>query len=258
MFNRSQLKARAKSVLAVHYWPVFLIIFLAGVIESVSGFIMSPTTAITSNVAGFALLIPTLLYLIMTTILSVAVSTFVLSPVTVGVKRFLLNTARQNSAQISDLIYGFKNGYMTIATASLIKTLILLACPLICTVIFIVTAVAYSTIPLFAVSATLLLILSIIPMFIKYYDYYLTDYILADNPNMPWRDVLKASKAIMKGNRFKTFVLNLSFLGWILLGILACGIGVMFVDPYIQATDAQLYLTLAQKDASADSSAVEL
>jgi uncharacterized membrane protein len=42
------------------------------------------------------------------------------------------------------------------------------------------------------------------------------------------------------------FVLALSFLGWIFLGILALGIGVLFVLPYINATNAQLYRTLRQ------------
>jgi uncharacterized membrane protein len=46
------------------------------------------------------------------------------------------------------------------------------------------------------------------------------------------------------GHKFRMFVLDLSFLGWILLGLLALGIGVLFVQPYINATKAELYLEL--------------
>lgn len=40
------------------------------------------------------------------------------------------------------------------------------------------------------------------------------------------------------------WVLDLSFIGWLLLGSLACGMGVLFVNPYVHATHAQLYLVL--------------
>ncbi|MBY0011225.1 DUF975 family protein [Paenibacillus typhae] len=40
------------------------------------------------------------------------------------------------------------------------------------------------------------------------------------------------------------FVLDLSFLGWVVLGLLALGISVLFVQPYVNATKAELYLEL--------------
>lgn len=60
---------------------------------------------------------------------------------------------------------------------------------------------------------------------------------------MNWKDCLSQSEEMMSGCRFETFVLQLSFLGWILLGTLLCGIGAIFVTPYIQATMTQLYLS---------------
>lgn len=52
------------------------------------------------------------------------------------------------------------------------------------------------------------------------------------------------SKSMMDGNKLDTFVLELSFFGWLLLGALLCGIGLFFVEPYIQATKAELYAVL--------------
>lgn len=45
--------------------------------------------------------------------------------------------------------------------------------------------------------------------------------------------------------RWNTFVLNLSFLGWKLLGVLTLGIlDIFYTNPYVDATDAELYLAL--------------
>jgi uncharacterized membrane protein len=49
------------------------------------------------------------------------------------------------------------------------------------------------------------------------------------------------------GCKFDIFVLHLSFIGWCLLGVLALGVGILFVGPYIEATFAELYATLRQK-----------
>jgi len=90
----------------------------------------------------------------------------------------------------------------------------------------------------------LLLIVLSIPALIKFYSYRMTPWILADNPQMGYQKALKLSMALTRGQKWPMFVLDLSFLGWWLLGILACGIGVMFVYPYYLATFAELYARL--------------
>ena len=53
---------------------------------------------------------------------------------------------------------------------------------------------------------------------------------------------------MMKGQKWNTFVLDLSFLGWMILSGITLGIvGIFYVNPYMQATDAELYLTLKNK-----------
>ena len=42
------------------------------------------------------------------------------------------------------------------------------------------------------------------------------------------------------------FILDLSFLGWIILGLICCGIGILFVLPYLEATNAEVYLILKE------------
>ena len=54
------------------------------------------------------------------------------------------------------------------------------------------------------------------------------------------------SRKMMNGHKADAFVLDLSFLGWILLSALTCGIlHIFYVGPYIQATDAELYKAVA-------------
>lgn len=87
-------------------------------------------------------------------------------------------------------------------------------------------------------------LLLIIPGIIKAYSYRMVPYILTDNPNMGADNAITLSRKMMDGNKFDSFVLDLSFLGWFILGFLAFVVGIFFVNPYFYATEAQLYLVL--------------
>lgn len=87
-------------------------------------------------------------------------------------------------------------------------------------------------------------LLLLIPGIIKAYSYRMVPYILTDNPSMGADNAITLSRKMMDGNKFDAFVLDLSFLGWYLLGILAFVVGITLVYPYYYATDAQLYLVL--------------
>lgn len=89
-------------------------------------------------------------------------------------------------------------------------------------------------------------LLLIIPGIIASYAYRMVPYILADNPNIGYKRALELSTQMTKGNKWGIFVLDLSFIGWVILGILALFIGVLFVLPYINATNAELYFILRQ------------
>ncbi len=85
-------------------------------------------------------------------------------------------------------------------------------------------------------------LLFVIPGIIKSYSYSMTEYILADCPNVKAQDALKLSMRMMKGHKWEFFVLQLSFLGWVLLTILTLGIlGIFYVDPYRNSTYAAYY-----------------
>ena len=59
-----------------------------------------------------------------------------------------------------------------------------------------------------------------------------------------YRRALKLSIAMTQGHKWAMFILDLSFVGWYLLGLLACGLGVLFVRPYYLAVQSELYAQL--------------
>ncbi len=68
--------------------------------------------------------------------------------------------------------------------------------------------------------------------------YYKLAYIIAiDEPNLTPKEVVNKSKECMKGNRFKLFCLELSFIGWAILAVLTFGIGFLWLLPYMQVAE---------------------
>lgn len=84
-------------------------------------------------------------------------------------------------------------------------------------------------------------LLLIIPGIIASYSYAMTDYILAENPDMKATEAMKASKEMMKGNRFRLFCLELSFIGWVIVCLFTCGLGTFVLKPYTEAAYAAFY-----------------
>ena len=95
----------------------------------------------------------------------------------------------------------------------------------------------------------LLWFLTIIGGFIKFYEYKMIPYILADNPNMERKEAFRLSKKMMKHNKWKTFILDFTFILWNILSLITFGfLNILYVNPYQAATLAELYVTLRNKN----------
>ncbi len=90
-------------------------------------------------------------------------------------------------------------------------------------------------------------LLFVIPGIVKGLEYYLIPYLIAENPNLSKERAFEISKRTMYGEKWKLFVLELSFIGWELLGLLVCCVGVVFVVPYEQATFTEFYACMRAK-----------
>lgn len=91
---------------------------------------------------------------------------------------------------------------------------------------------------------TLWSLLLIIPGVIKSYAYSLAYIIKNDHNDMEAIDILDESQKLMRGHKFDLFLLDLSFLGWYILGFLCLGVGILWVYPYHYLTRTQFLLEI--------------
>lgn len=86
--------------------------------------------------------------------------------------------------------------------------------------------------------------LLIVPGIILGCGFAMTFYIMVDDPYISGLNALEKSWNMMKGHKWDFFVLQLRFIGWILLCVLTCGIGYIFLSPYITVTNLNYYRKL--------------
>lgn len=84
-------------------------------------------------------------------------------------------------------------------------------------------------------------LLFIIPGFIKAISYSQAYYILAEHPEMSGKEALDASKSMMDGHKMDYFVLMLSFIPWMLLCTVTCGLAIFYVGPYMSTVFVNFY-----------------
>lgn len=94
---------------------------------------------------------------------------------------------------------------------------------------------------LMTIFTLLWMLLLIIPGIIAAYRYSMTFYILADHPELGPLEAIQRSKEMMRGNKWKLFCLGWRFLGWALLCVLTCYIGLIWLAPYVQTSLAEFY-----------------
>lgn len=95
-------------------------------------------------------------------------------------------------------------------------------------------------------------LLLIVPGIIKSFSYAMTPFILVEHPEMSASKAIAASNAMMKGHKFDLFYLYLSFIGWIILSVLTCGIGSFWLAPYMQTAMAAFYCDLRDEALAAE------
>lgn len=84
-------------------------------------------------------------------------------------------------------------------------------------------------------------LLFLIPGIIAVFRYAMVYFILADDPSAGPIEAIRRSKEMMKGNKWKFFCLQWRFFGWALLCLFTCGVGHLWLIPYMQTTMAQFY-----------------
>ncbi len=98
--------------------------------------------------------------------------------------------------------------------------------------------------------------LLIVPGIVKSYSYAMTPYIVKDNPGISADAAIEASRAMMKGHKFDLFYLHLTFLGWGILCLFTCGLGYLWLSPYILTAQADFYQNLLEEQGMSAPSAI--
>ena len=84
-------------------------------------------------------------------------------------------------------------------------------------------------------------LLFLIPGIVKSYAYSMAYYVKLDHPDYGWKACIDESRRLMDGHKWEKFVLDLSFIGWGIVGSLCLGVGTLWVMTYMAATEAQYY-----------------
>lgn len=213
MWNRQTLKELGKKAFKNNYWMSVAAAIALGI--AIAGITTTYSVSTGQNVGemsheasvSFSIVAGTSSFLIM------LLNAFVLKPLEIGGRQFFMNNS-EGRADIHDLLQGFKVNYLNNVLTMFLRDLF----------------------------TALWTLLFIIPGIVKMYAYSLVPYILAENPEMKGTEAIKLSSEMMKGHKWNAFVLDLSFFGWIVLSVLTLGlVGVFYTNPYIYATDAELY-----------------
>lgn len=237
MWTRAELKRNAKQNLTRNYWKCVLVSLILAVATGAMQFgsvstsaswiseaIMGSKQNYAAEAAYFTGVLAAALVLIgliaaVMRMVGTIVRIFLFAPLEIGGRSFYIFN-REENASLKNLTKGFTVNYLNVVKTMFLRDLF----------------------------TWLWSLLFIIPGIVKSYEYRLIPYILAENPQMDHKEAFRLSKEMMMGEKWKTFVLDLSFLGWGILSCFTFGIlSVFFVSPYVDNTNAELYAALKSK-----------
>lgn len=228
-WTRAELKTRAKAAVKMYYWKMVLVALILSMIGGGASSVGSRSASdnpagsgarsmfegINMQVAMIAVII-----VLVVVVIALALSVFVFNVLEVGCRGFFSRSMTEDP-ELGLIADGFTQNYWNCVKTQFLKSLFI----------------------------GLWSLLFVIPGVIKAYEYRMVPYLLAEHPEMSSGEIFARSKEMMQGNKWDTFVLDISFVGWVLLSGITFGILYIFwVGPYIAATDAALYHRISGKD----------
>lgn len=151
-------------------------------------------------------------------------------PMYTGAKKLFLNIANNKAPDFSNLIAPYRDrSFWEIIKANLLCNLFVLVG----------------------------LVLLVVPGIYLALKYLMVNYILADKPELTYKEAMKMSAEIMIGNKLKALEILFSFILWFFLVIFTLGIGIIFVAPYFEATFTNFYNKIKFKESSEITSIID-
>lgn len=227
--SSSELKCMAKGLLAGHYG---LLIGAALLYGGGSLVITMVLELVFQSDHSF-----NILYFICSLIVSLLSTIF-----TIGYEKMILEISRGREARLGDLLYGFSHQPDRIILLTILLSLVSLACMLPGSLLLAAGAVM-KLIPLTLVGI-LALLTGTVFLFILSFGYSMVFLLYLDNPEKGVIQLMRESRTLMKGNKGRYFYLQISFIGLMLLSILTCFIGLLWLMPYMEMTSVLFYRNL--------------
>ena len=201
-------KSKAKELLKDNLWNVFGAIVVVGVISFLIELIWKATgltTTETYDIMGVSYEVTK------TNSLASLIGSIISLITAAGLSFYVLNIVRGTKVGINEIFGYLKKNILTIILVSILEGLFI--------------AVGF--------------VLLIIPGIVIALGLSLSSYVLIDNQDLSFMDVIKKTWEMMKGHKIEYFLFGLSFVGWILLCVFI--IPLIYVAPYITLAEAVYY-----------------
>lgn len=225
-----ELKALARNALKGHYATLIGATVLLGIFTCILGLL--PQTLIRSTNKPSSLILQFIVTLI------VGVLGYLLQ---LGITAMILRMIRGQYFGVGDLLYAFQHHPDRFIILGIIEILISTVLQLpadIC-----LYNASYSAHPASrAMLGSLLMLAAAIISLIILLGFALCEMLLIDNEDLGAIDSIRQSFALMSGNKGRLFYIQLSFFGLALLTILSCGIGMLWLMPYMLTTEVFFYM----------------
>ena len=170
-------------------------------------------------------------------------TTFIISLLSIvlscGLIKIHLHMARKEETKLGDLFYFFSHrpDRFLLAGLLMIGIVFLLMLPAFALTIF--SIFSHSDILLMVMAVVwIITIVILIPVS---FSFSLIYYILIEKPEDSLIEIFKESRQLMKGNKWRLFYVNLSFMGMNILSLLSFGLGLLWVGPYMNQTLVEFY-----------------
>ena len=211
----------------------------------IPGFVMAIVGALMAEGGDYTLSFLPFIGLLLMYVLMLVVALVLGGPFTVGLARVHLNAVDRKPFAMGTIFSGFKQGlgrviglyslYMLIVLGiAMLGALVMIGA--ICILTVLLVAIFEVATPVILIPFVLAFYFGLVALVAVFsYRYAMIFYIAADHPEMRALEVLRASVTLMKGNKWRLFCLQFSFIGWSMLAAVAsmitCGLGMLAVYP---------------------------
>lgn len=192
------------------------------------------------------------------------IAQIILSVLQVGATLIYLKSACNMPSQTSDLFYGFKNNTAVALKIGFLFVFIKSVCTIPCELVNLQLADSIDTlIPAITETTTISEMMETYSVFysamLSYYGLMLccllasfllkiifvpAYYLMLDFPEWNTLTIIKKSIEIMRGNKLRYILLQISFLPLLFLSFFTCGLTLIWTIPYINMTNTNFYLDI--------------